>query len=238
MSADVLIVAPVLNRPQNARALVESLESSSSLEWCLLFVCSPNDHEQQAAVAKLHDEFARVASIIAPFPAGSGDYARKIQVGYDSWMGDRVPYVLCAADDLRFHPRWDTAALTLFEQYDVGVVGTNDLANPQVKAGKHATHPIVSRCYIDSRGGFVDGEGQIYFDGYDHQFVDVELVETAKARGCFAHAHESHVEHLHPLFNHSVSTDATYRKGRAKGKDDAMLLQRRKYLWLNEKERV
>lgn len=229
---DVVIVAPVLNRPQNAQPLVESLVASTVHEWRLVFVCSPGDTDQVDACEALSAP-GRIETVVAGWEPGPGDYARKIQAGYES--GDE-PYVLLGADDLRFHPGWDTAALEVAREFDVGVVGTNDRANPSVIAGHHSTHPLVARCYIDSYGGYFDGHGRVYFDGYDHQFVDTELVQTAMARGCYAHCHESVVEHRHPIFDRSVRTDETYRKGQARGAADRALYESRRHLW--ERERV
>lgn len=223
----VAIVVPVLSRPRNARPLVESVLRATTVEWDLVFVCSPGDTEQIAAC----DDIAlwpNVDILIVDWPAGPGDYARKIQAGYD--LTD-APYVLLGADDLRFHPGWDTAALAVAREFDVGVIGTNDRANPSVIAGNHSTHPLVARCYIDTHGGSVGEPGVVYHAGYDHQWVDSELVETAKARGCYAHCHDSVVEHLHPLFNHRVQSDSTYERGQQGGQTDRDLYESRRHLW-------
>lgn len=230
MTAEILIVVPVLARPQNARPLVESVAESAACDWTLLFVCSPDDNAELDACWDVWNDHERVAITNITEQPGGGDYARKIQAGYASDLYDEIPYVLLAADDLRFHPGWDTAALEIFEEFDVGVVGTNDLGNRQTIIGRHSTHPFVARSYIDSLGGYVGGEGQVYFDGYDHQYVDVELCETAQARGCYAHASGSVIEHLHPLWRKGES-DSTYRRGSSGGAKDRALYERRRSLW-------
>jgi hypothetical protein len=84
--------------------------------------------------------------------------------------------VFAGADDLNFQPGWDTAALALMDGW-VQVVGTNDLLNPYVTAGLHATHYLVDRRYLDDVGGVVDqGPGSFLFDGYDHQYTDTEFI--------------------------------------------------------------
>ena len=115
------------------------------------------------------------------------------------------------------------------------MIGTNDLANPVVIAGHHATHPVVTREYIDTYGGFVGGQGKVYFDGYQHQYVDTELVETAKTRGRFVPCPRAHVEHRHPLFDRSVKMDDTYRKALADGQADRRLYFQRQPRWLNKR---
>ncbi len=125
--------------------------------------------------------------------------------------------MLLAADDLDFEPGWDLNALALAERTHAGVVGTNDDANPLVKRGKHATHPLVSRDYIDTVGGtWHDGPGVVYHEGYGHQYVDTELCMAAMQRGEWAFCHTSVVRHLHPFYPHRgigrTPMDDTYKK--------------------------
>lgn len=234
--SEVAIIAPVLRRPQNAIPLAESVIRSSALDWRLVFVCSAGDSEEIEACTharELDDERIRVQ--ILNVPPGPGDYARKIQAGYDNRFLTDCPFVLLGADDLRFHDGWDESAFGVISAYDVGVVGTNDLGNPAVLKSQHSTHPLVARCYIDRYGGYVGAPGQVYFDQYDHQFVDCELVETAKARGCYAHCHSSVVEHLHPFWRKGEHDDV-YAKGQKRGGQDRRLFETRRLLW--EPERV
>lgn len=230
MTADVLVIAPVLARPQNARPLVDSIDATAAAEWLLVFVCSATDELELEACLTLAQEHPRVGVTIIPSLPGPGDFALKTQAGYDGVAYQDVPLVLCAADDLRFHPGWDVAALAVFDEYDVGVVGTVDLGNRQTVAGTHATHPFVARCYIDRHGGAVGEPGTVYHQGYDHQYVDVELCQTAMSRGCYAHAHGSVIEHLHPLWRKGEQ-DATYRRGSSGALADRRLYERRRRLW-------
>lgn len=230
----IAVIVPVLNRPQNARPLVESFLRSDT-DGQLLFICSPGDIVQFAACRTLSSESGfdvPVGTLIASHPSGPGDYARKIQMGYDA---TDEPLVLLAADDLRFQPDWLEAVERIADEYDAGVIGTNDNANPTVKAGRHSTHPVVRRCYIDQYGGSVGEPGVVYHQGYDHQWVDCELVETAKARGCYAHAHDAVIQHVHPLYDRKVASDETYKKGQAHGREDRLLFESRKHLWLTER---
>jgi glycosyl transferase family 2 len=232
VTADIAILAPVLGRPQNATPLVESIAESAAVDWHLVFLASPDDYDEIEACFRAAREIApdRVHVTVVTWAAGAGDYARKINHGY---RVTAAPYVLCAADDLLFHPGWDTALLEAAERFDVGVVGTNDLGNQRTVNGTHSTHPLVARCYIDRLGGHVGHPGSVYFEGYDHQWVDTELVATAQTRGCYAHCAGAIVEHRHPMWGKAQS-DATYRKGLARGDDDRRLFESRRMLWLNE----
>lgn len=235
MSAEILIVVPVLNRPQNAAPLVQSIVETAQLEWLLLFVVSPGDDAELEACLATLSISDRVDVAHMPDGPGAADYAKKVQRGYDSAVGHNCPYVLCAADDLKFHAGWDTAAVKVFEDTGAGVVGTADLGNRQTMTGEHSTHPFVRRAYIDLLGGVVGEPGRVYCDQYDHQFVDVELVQTAMARDLYAHASGSVIEHKHALWK-KAPMDDTYRRALKNGAVDKRLFESRKHLWLNEDE--
>lgn len=227
----IAVIVPVLNRPQNAAPLVESLKASGA-DALLVFVCSTGDADEiDACVSQAVRSDVAVLFEIVEWELGPGDYAKKINHAYQ-WTEE--PLVLLAADDLVFHPGWLEAVEKIVDEFDVGVIGTNDRANPLVKQGLHSTHPVVRRCYIDTYGGVVGEPGVVYHEGYDHQWVDCELVQTAQARGCYAHAHDAIVEHRHPLFSHDVKSDDTYCKGQAKGREDHALFQSRRHLWTGD----
>ncbi len=220
MTAEIVIVVPVLGRPQNAQPLVDSIRAATTVEYEVVFVASRDDDAEFAACE---------ATGCRVLPNGrlprAGDWAKKINALYKL---HKAPFLLLGADDLRFHPGWDTAALELAVQ-GYGVVGTNDLGNGTVMRGDHSTHPLVSRHYIDACGT-VDECGKVVHEGYTHNFVDVELVETAKARGAWAFAADSHVEHRHHLWGKGED-DATYRLGREHYAEDHRLLASRRKLW-------
>ena len=214
---------PVLGRPRNVAPLVRSFFSSVEDEWTgadLVFVCTPGDDEQIAAVRAVGFE-----PIVVSWKAGPGDYARKIN--HAVALTDAA-WLFTGADDLRFHPGWLHAAISVHIRTGALVVGTNDLHNASVRSGQYATHLLVHRSYLDR--AVVDEPGKLFHEGYDHNCVDTELVETAKANGVWAFAKDSHVEHLHPVFR-LAQDDATYRKGRKDHMADKQLLQKRRHLW-------
>ncbi|MBK6887023.1 MAG: hypothetical protein IPH03_11765 [Tetrasphaera sp.] len=79
------------------------------------------------------------------------------------------------------------------------VVGTNDLGNRSTATGRLSTHTLVERTYVD-RHGTIDEPGVLCHEGYWHEYVDNELIGTAKHRGVYGHARQAHVEHLHWLW--------------------------------------
>ena len=222
---DISIIIPVLNRPHRAAAVVSSIFANSEVEVELFFVVSPNDEAEKDACLATGEEI-----IVVPWDPGPGDFARKQNLAYTYTT---APYILLAADDLDFEPGWDTRALALAQRTKAGVIGTNDDANPLVKRGKHATHPIVSRDYIEMYGGtWHDGPGIVYHEGYGHQYVDTELCAAAMGRDEWVFCHTSVVRHLHPMYPHRGSgrtpMDDTYRKALGDAHADSVIFHERK----------
>lgn len=225
--AEIAIIIPVLNRPHRAAAVSSSIFANSEVEIELFFVCSPGDSSEIDACRATGEEV-----IVVPWEAGGGDFAKKQNLAYTYTT---AAYVLLGADDLDFEPGWDVRALNVAQRSHAGVIGTNDDANPLVKRGRHATHPLVSRDYIDTVGGtWHDGPGIIYHEGYAHQYVDTELVGAAMARGEWAFAPTSIVRHLHPMYPHRgigrTPMDDTYRKALGDAHDDKMIFVERQAL--------
>ena len=216
---DVLL--PVLGRPRSAQPVVDSIHAATTVSCCITFLCSPGDDRELQACLDTHADVIRVN-----WHPGPGDYAKKINGGI---VETKMPWILMGADDLEFEEGWDVEALAEAERTNKRVIATNDMANPEVMRGRHATHPLVARSYIEAHGT-IDGKG-FYHEGYDHQCVDVEATETAQARGEFSFAARSIVRHLHPVFNRQVKMDDTYKKGMARGQQDIALLRERRPLW-------
>lgn len=217
--AEILLVIPVLGRPSRAQPLFDSATAATSVSHRIMFLCSPGDLMQQRACSATGAEVELV-----PWDADEGaDWARKINHAYR--ISDE-PWLLLGADDLYFHPGWDSEALMVGEQSGADVVGTNDLHNPRVIAGRHSTHPLVRRRYADGFGTF-ERPGQVVSEAYDHQFVDDELVLTAQCRGRWAFARKSVVEHLHPYFG-KAEMDNTYKKAFRATRGDQLLFQERR----------
>jgi glycosyltransferase involved in cell wall biosynthesis len=205
------ILTPVLNRPQNVRPLLESIEQSTP-DAHVLFLCDSGDIAEQDAISK---EEGRMLS-----PGGS--YAAKIRAGIEA---TDTPLVFLGADDLRFRPGWLAAALACMVD-GVQVVGVNDLI-PRPHRPGHATHFLMTReaavlpCLDGSPGPMFN---------YMAWRCDDELIATATKRGMYAYAPDSYVEHLHPMVS-KAPDDATYQRGRAFARMDGKRFMRRAHLW-------
>lgn len=222
----IAVLIPVLDRPQRAAPLIESLHASSSLVTEVVFLCSPGDDAQWRAA---HE--TGVTTVTVDFPLDGGDYARKINYGV---LCTNAEWIFQAGDDIRFHSHWDEIALARATEA-AGVIGTNDLGNPLVKRGMHSTHSLIRRSYIAEQGT-IDEPGKALHEGYWHCWVDNELIETAKYRRAYFAARRSHVEHLHHIWpdgegGRKGRDDATYRRGQAHYREDNALYKARRPLW-------
>lgn len=218
---DTVVVFPVLRRPWRVAPLLDSLAAATPEPHRVLFVCTLGDTEEIAAV-----EESGAAMFVIP-PNGVGDYAKKINAAY---RGTVETFLFCGADDLHFHPGWLGVALEVMADPTVGVVGTNDLGNARVMAGEHSTHSLVRRSYVVEHGT-VDEHDKVLHEGYPHEFVDDEFVQTAKARRAFRFAAESTVEHLHPNWGKG-RPDALYAAQPDRMRRGWKIYRKRQRLWL------
>jgi len=206
---DVLV--PVLNRPQNAEPFMRSLRASTGL--ASVSVATNNETDRDAWLD------AGAHRVI--MTEDRTTFAQKIN---DLAVLGDSPWVFIVGDDVKFHPGWLDHAEAIGQRY--AVVGTNDLGNPRVLAGEHATHLLIRRSYIDEQGASWDGPGVVCHEGYRHWYVDDEIVNAAKQRGVWGMALGSVVEHLHPAWGKSENDD-TYRLGQRHQASDEKLFRKR-----------
>lgn len=142
-----------------------------------------------------------------------------VLTSHDTVITAALPeWLFLVGDDVRFHPGWlDHAQAAAGDQFHV--VGTNDLANPRVMAGRHATHLLIRRSYVDEMGASWDGPKTVAHEGYRHWWVDDEIVAAARQRGVWAMAINSTVEHLHPAWGKGEQ-DEVYELGQSHAEQD------------------
>lgn len=222
----VAILVPMLGRPHRVEPLLDSVATATKTgTYRVLFLVTPGDTaviEAADRAANGHDdiEWMRVDH------EGPGNYAAKINAGYRAtWE----PTVFLGADDLAFHAGWYDAAASRLDDPRVGVVGTNDLCNKRVERGEHATHFLVRRSYID-KYGTVDERHKVLHEGYPHEYVDDELVGTARKRDAWAFAADSIVEHLHPMVG-KAPMDELYAAQPERMRIGRKIYRDRRHLW-------
>lgn len=206
------VIVPALHRPQNVAKLMRSLRASTGLATAT-WVCEPDDEEQ---IRTVREEGGNVL-------LEAGSFAHKVNTAYHKTT---APWMLLVGDDVQFVAGWYDRAIQVAKRNDANVIATNDLLNPRVMRGEHATHPLIRRSYVEETGASWDGPGVVCHEGYGHNFVDNEITMAAKLRGTFQAALGSHVPHFHPLSG-KVPTDNVYRLGQRSFAADQALYERR-----------
>lgn len=212
---EVAILVPVLGRPEHAEPFMRSLFASTGLAHA--YAICDDDWDDTAHAWKQAG-----ATVLEFAGKGPGTFAQKINRGY---RATSEPWLFLVGSDVRFHPGWlDHAQAIAGDRYHV--VGTQDLGNPRVISGEHATHLLVRRSYVDEQGASWDGPGTVAHESYRHWFVDDEIVTVAKQRGVWAMALGSKVEHLHPAWGKG-ERDAVYDLGESHAQADQERFQAR-----------
>jgi hypothetical protein len=212
------IIVPALHRTGNPPVLMDSLRRTADGCFRCWFIIEDGDVEERRAV-----ENAGATAV-----DHGGTFPEKVQFAWEMLQerGDCAPWIMPVGDDVMFHPGWLDAALAAAQEYGWDVVGTNDLLNPRVLSGTHATHPLIRSDYIAKRGASWDGPGTVCHTGYRHCYVDNEWSRVALDRGVFGVALNSVVEHLHP-FNNKVLDPSGYDEAYASMHSDAAIYVKR-----------
>lgn len=219
MSAELVILIPVLARPHRVEPVLESALAATP-KARVVFIPDPDDQRELRVLEAVGAEHKSV----------KGNYATKINALVRE---TDEPLLFFGADDLEFHARWlDHAKAALAP--GIGVVATNDLCNDRVKRGELATHPLVTREYVAR--GTVDEDGKVLHEGYWHEYVDREFSETAQERNAFAYAPKAIVEHLHPMVG-KAPVDKLYAQTLTRMRQGHRLYSRRRRLWMNPNSR-
>lgn len=207
---------PTLNRPDNIQRVIDDLEPTINRnEVEPIFIVEKGDTATIDAIRAIQRTYivnTRAAS-----------YAGAINTGVEATTHE---YLFIGSDDLHFYENWLPPLIELSKTF--GFVGTNDLHNPDVLNGSHATHYLVTRDYVNRRT--IDEAHPFLHEGYTHNYCDTEAVATAKYRGEYAPCLSSHVEHLHWIWN-LAEMDETYAKGAKTVNQDHTLFYQRAHLW-------
>jgi len=216
----------MLGRHHRVFPLLESIDMTVPGAM-VMFCLTPNDALVDCEVDRAVQcgSRLRIGKMVV-IRRAAGDYARKINAGYRATC---EPLMFLGADDLNFHSGWFEAAVAKLGP-GVGVVGTNDLGSPRVMRGEHSTHSLITRQYADEFGT-IDNKGSVLHEGYPHEWVDDELVGTAKKRGAWAMALDSHVEHLHPNWG-KAPNDVMYQQQATRMRIGHNMYTQRRKLWM------
>jgi glycosyltransferase involved in cell wall biosynthesis len=214
MSVDIYI--PTYGRADKLPGVLANIEENTKPDHRVVFIVETDDTHSIAMVEKL-GKFV--------INKRSKTYAGAINSAWEELQSDLF---FCGADDLDFKPNWLEEAMKCLDEKH-RVIGTQDLHNPEVIAGEHATHYLIDGNYIRDLTGTIDQTYPVLYE-YDHNWTDREFIGTAKFRGEFKMCPTSVVEHLHFSFGLS-RMDATYEKTRKHITEDQRLYEKRRDKW-------
>lgn len=161
------VIVPVWGRPELLRPMARSLVDTTPETVHLTLVISPND-PAGLTPASVVSAAGCGRAILTDWEGGTrGDYARKINLAYEH--GDS-PILFLGATDLIFHPNWYGAAKKRLVG-TIQVVGTNDGGNVRTATGRHSTHTLVTRAYVEEHGT-IDEPGKVLHEGYWHEYCN------------------------------------------------------------------
>lgn len=233
MTADVVVVVPVLGRPEHAERFMESFRANTPEgRAVVLAVLSPDDPVPEPLWMATMRAWVESGAHVDFLGNKGTTFAAKVNYAHGFL---RKPFgeikdpswLLLVGSDVVFHPGWLEQVLMTAELSGAKLIATNDLGNAKVMAGEHATHPLINRAYVDEVGSSWDGPGVVVHEGYRHNFCDNEYSQAAVDRGVFAYSQRSIVEHLHPAWGGAPS-DEVYELGqRSFDADHRLFLKRR-----------
>jgi hypothetical protein len=203
------VLIPSLDRPHRLEETISHLHRNTAEAHRLLFCVS--DEESKRALDWLGEWYLD--------DSDDDDHRYVTRMNkLVRHIGD-AETVFFGSDDVIHHPGWLTEALKVLERFSCVVV--NDGHNP------NGTQALVRADYLD-RAVF-DAPGDAFHHGYLHNFADNEQHFTAYKRNEYARAMESHVEHLHPLFqsHNAIPWDSTYTNAQRGWDHDAALFHER-----------
>lgn len=210
----IAVLIPTLKRPHRIAPLIENLQATEP-KAIPYFIIEEHDTETAEAIEQ----------------AGGNKIINKRAASYAGAINTAIketdePYLLIGGDDVTFHANWSKPILELAKTF--GLVGTNDLYNPDVLNSIHATHYLITREYAQQ--GAIDDPDNFLHEGYIHNYTDTEAVATAAYRGQWTPCLESVIEHKHWVWGFGEQ-DETYIKGTTTNAIDANLFNSRVHLW-------
>jgi len=214
--ARTAILIPSLGRSQHVRRTYANIEANT-----------PEPHIQMwcAGEPEYFTEFDQIEDPVSWLNDTDSDdkrYVTRMNKLAKAAVAMKCEYVFFGSDDVIHHPHWLSKALEIMEEAEnCSVVVVNDLRNP------NGTQAVVRTEYLPL--AVFDDPEAAFHDGYQHNFADTEMFQTAAQRGVIYRANESHVEHLHPLHRGSNQRewDDTYAHAQSQWHVDSELYHER-----------
>lgn len=210
------VAVPILNRPH----LISRTLEAFSTEGYVLFLPNEDDHE---SIETLHELGANYSFAPAAEAFGVPTYASKVNHAY---RVTKSRFIMYASDDIIPQPGWYWRVVRSFDSPNVGLVGLYDGLRPHSAHLRNATHGIVRREYVEKYGGAsLPDAGPIFWEGYRHACVDVEVTGVARSRGAYLYQPEARLKNMRDL------SDATTALGESFLEEDRARMRTRRHRW-------
>lgn len=217
---DIAIAIPVLGRVYHIDPLLASVYATTPNPR-VVFITSTNDTSGVVDYIKNSgEEFLELDPILVKQGGqvwNFADYSRKINLAF---RNTSEPLFFTGATDLEFTPGWFEAATNAING-DVQCIGTKCGHNYSTEIGWGSTHTLITREYGER--GTIDDPDCVLHEGYWHEWVDIEMIETAKVRNAFVGA-ASRVLHV------NRTSDRHYNNGSMRELQGFNLWEQRKEL--------
>ena len=208
------IIVPSYGRAGRLRQVAANILETTPPPVTVTFVVEADDLDSLRVATQIGEPVRTVVN------RRTANYAGAINTAVESSQAD---FWFAGADDLKFHHGWLKHCLAVADD-QFQVIGTNDLLNPFVAQGLHATHYLVDRRYSDEHGGLPEE--------FDHQYTDTFYIGWAKARVRFRPCLDAVVEHMHVSVGKN-QPDATDERAHRRENEDRALYMARRQEWLD-----
>lgn len=201
---DILLPA---KRSKKLKTVAESIKETTRTPYLLTFIIEEEDTETVKSAEGLGDVLTGTF----------GTPAKAINYGFKK---TNHPYFIFANDDFVFQPNWDTNAFAKMTD-GKSVIAIND-GSPSPQWG---TITLSRRSYVNDHGG-TENKGEVFHEGYTHNYVDTEYWERATQQNVTDVAPDSVIIHEHPAFGYEA--DTVHKKPKNTERDSQIFMERRR----------
>lgn len=174
----VAILIPTVDRLENIKKCVQSIIDNTVLPY-EIYVMTKH---------KPIIDWCRDREIVV-FEDESDDIRYNTRINH-MYRETQEPYLFTGSDDVIFEKGWLEGLMGGIGK-GYAVIGANDGYNPM------STNFLIKREYIEKQSGCLDTLNVIFYPKYQHNFVDVELLSTAKKRNQYVQVVNAKVTHHH-----------------------------------------
>jgi glycosyltransferase involved in cell wall biosynthesis len=216
MNNKVAILTPTYGRPHRIQPYIDNIRSVTNMDLADIVFIVEEDDKEVREICENSGETTIINKRARSFGGAMNTAVRELD----------YKYFYGSSDDFFFHENWLPPLLELSENF--GMVGSNDMGNPEVAAGLLSTCYLINKKYLSRC--VPDSPEDIVCELYLHNYTDTELTSVARFNKEYAYCPESLVEHMHPAWG-KAPIDETYNLQNGTWDHDTALFNSRRFLW-------